>query len=101
VFHAGKAAQLCLVGSRSFICRWARKNDFGSGSVQPWPVLVGGDCSWVLAEQGQPDGGHRRDHSHANLPRIQNNKGSGLTTSHDGSHARRSLWWCSIHMCDG
>ena len=77
------------------------ENDFGSGSAQPRPMLVGGDRGRMLAEQRQPDGGNRRDHRHAYLPRVQHDEGGGLPTSHDGGHARRSLGWCSVHRCGG
>jgi hypothetical protein len=100
VLHAGEAAQFCLVGKDRVFGHRVRQNDFGSGSAQPRPTLVGGDRSRMLAEKRQPDGGNRRDHRHAYFPRIQHNESGGLPASHDGSHARRSLGWCSVHRHD-
>jgi hypothetical protein len=101
VFHAGEAAQLCLVGKNRVFGHRVREDDLRHGSAQPRPMPVGGDRGWMLAEQGQPDRGNRRDHRHAYFPRIQNNEGGGLPASHDGGHARRSLGWCSVHRGDG
>jgi hypothetical protein len=68
--RAGKPAQFCLVGKNRVFCRRIRENDFGSGSSQPRPMLVGGDDGRMLAEKRQPDSGNRRDHRHAYLPRV-------------------------------
>jgi hypothetical protein len=64
-------------------------------------MFVGGDCGRMFAQQRQPDGGNRRDHRHAYFPWVQDNQSGGLPACHDGGHARRSLWWCSIHRQDG
>ena len=101
VLHAGEAAQFRLVGKDRVFGRRVRKNDLGSGSAEPWPMLVGGDRSRMLTEKRQPNCGNRCDHGHAYLPWVQNNEGGDLPTSHDGGHARRSLGWCSVHRCDG
>lgn len=73
MLHAGEAAQFCLVGKDRVFGRRVRKNDFGSGSAQPWPMLVGGDRGRMFAQKRQPNGGNRRDHRDAYLPWVQNN----------------------------
>jgi hypothetical protein len=101
VLHAGKAAQFCLVGKDRVFDRRVRRNDFGSGSLEPRPMLIGGDGSRMLAEKREPDCGNRCDHGHAYLPWVQYNQSGGLPTGYDGGHARRSLWWCSVHRGGG
>jgi len=97
VLHAGEATQLRLIGKDRGFGHRVREDDFGSGSAQPRPMLVGGDRGGMLAEQRQPDSGNRRDHRHAYLPWVQHNEGGGLPTSHNGGHARRSFGWYSVH----
>ena len=99
MLHAGEPAQFCLVGKNRVFSRQVRENDFGTGPAQPRPALVGGDRSRMLPEKRQPDSGNRRDHRHAYFPRVQHDEGGGLSTSHDGGYARRSLGWCSVHKC--
>jgi hypothetical protein len=101
VLHAGEAPQFRLVGKNRVFGRRVRENDFGAGSAQPLPTLVGGDRSWMLPEKRQSDGSNRRDHRDAYLPRVQDDESGGLPTSHDGGHARRSLGWCSVHRVGG
>jgi hypothetical protein len=101
VLHAGEAPQFCLVGKDRVFGRRIRKNDFGSCSAQPRPMLVGGDRGRMLAEERQPDGGNRRNHRHAYFPWVQHDEGGGLPARHDGGHARRSLGWCSVHRRGG
>ena len=101
VLHAGEPAQFCLVGKDRAFGHQVGENEFRSGSEQPRPALGRGDCCRMLPEKCQPNGGNRRDHGHAYLPRIQHDEGSGLAASHDGGHARCSLGWGSIHRCGG
>jgi hypothetical protein len=101
MLHAGEAAQFCLVGKDRVFGRRVRENDFGSGSAEPWPVLIGGNRGRMLAQQRQPHSGNRRDHRHTYLPWIQYNESGGLLARHNGSHARRSFGWCSVHRRNG